>query len=168
MSRKRVEILDHHKIEKIIKRISIQILENYISEAEIVLVGIDEQGYLLAKRLHDMLASNSEKDIRLFRLKLDKQDPLSHDYEFDGELSDLEDKNIILVDDVLNSGKTLAYALRFLMRVNTKQIFSTVLIDRFHRRYPVRADFVGMTLSTTLQEHISVDFSEKKNSAFVE
>jgi len=168
MTKKKVEILDHSKIEKIIERIANQILENYFNENEIVIVGIDKQGYLLAQRFIEHLSRLCDKKIRLFKLKLDKDNPLSKEYEFDGELSDIENKNIVLVDDVLNSGKTLAYALRFLMRVNVKQIFSTVLIDRIHRRYPVRADFVGMTLSTTLQDHISVKLGNKKNTAFVE
>ena len=165
---KKVQILDHLRITKIIERVANQILEHSYNREEIVIVGIDKQGYLLAQRLFEKLQAICKSELSLFRLKLDKNDPIQKDYEFDGEMSDLENKNIVLVDDVLNSGRTLAYALRFLMRVNVSQIYSMVLIDRFHRRYPVRADFVGMTLSTGIDEHISVEFSESKSEAFVQ
>lgn len=165
---KKVQILDHIRIRKIIDRVANQILEHFYNKNEIVIVGIDKQGYLLAQKLHEKLQLICKSELRLFRLKLDKNDPIQKDYEFDGEMDDLENKNIVLVDDVLNSGRTLAYALRFLMRVNVNQIYSMVLIDRFHRRYPVRADFVGMTLSTGLEEHISVNFSNSNSEAFVQ
>ena len=168
MAKRKVQILDHIRISKIIERVANQILEHFYNEKEIVIVGIDKQGFLLAQKLIDKLSSICKSDLKLFKLKLDKDDPIQKDYEFDGEMSDLENKNIVLVDDVLNSGRTLAYALRFLMRVHVNQIYSMVLIDRYHRRYPVRADFVGMTLSTDLDEHISVRFSEENSEAFVQ
>ena len=168
MPKKKVQILDHAKISKIVDRISHQIIENFYGKKEIVIVGIDKQGYRLAERINAKLQAISSSEINLFKLKLDKKAPLKTEYEFDGAMSDIEDKNIVLVDDVLNSGRTLAYALRFLMRVNVEQIYSIVLIDRYHRRYPVRADFVGMTLSTGIEEHISVRFEENMDEAFVE
>ncbi|MEM7162288.1 MAG: phosphoribosyltransferase family protein [Bacteroidota bacterium] len=167
MSAKGVQILDAEKIDKIIKRIAHQILENFFGEKEIIMVGIDRQGFLFAERIQTEIHQLSDLNVRLFKLRFDKLNPLEEEYDFSGKMSDLEKANIVLVDDVLNSGKTLAYALRFIMEVNVKQIFSTVLIDRFHRRYPVRADFVGLTLSTTLQEHIAVELEGNQDAAFV-
>ena len=163
-----VEILDHKRIQRIIDRIANQIYENYYNQDEIVLVGIYDQGFKLAERLFDKLNSITKQNVLLFGLKFDKTNPSSNSFEFSGKASDLEGKHIVLVDDVLNSGKTMAHALQFLLRANIGHLHLTVLIDRFHRKYPVRADFVGMTLSTTIQEHISVELNGKKDKAYID
>jgi pyrimidine operon attenuation protein/uracil phosphoribosyltransferase len=87
---------------------------------------------------------------------------------FNGNLKDLKGKQVVLVDDVLNSGRTLMYASRYLLDAEVKQLSIATLIDRFHRRFPMRANFVGLTLSTNLKEHVTVDFTSKKESVHLE
>lgn len=168
MAKDRVEILDHKRIQRIIDRIANQIYENYYNQDEIVMVGIHDQGFKLAERLVDKLKSIAKQNVSIYQLKFDKNDPSAAEFHFSGDPSDLEGKHIVLVDDVLNSGKTIAHALQFLLHSNIGQLFSTVLIDRFHRKYPVRADFVGMTLSTTIQEHITVELNGKSDTAYID
>jgi pyrimidine operon attenuation protein/uracil phosphoribosyltransferase len=97
----------------------------------------------------------------LFELKIDKHNTVENEVTISGSREEMVGKSIVLVDDVLNSGKTLIYSMKAILQTDTKKIRTVLLVDRDHRRYPILTDFVGMTLSTTLQEHISVEFGKK-------
>ena len=99
---------------------------------------------------------------------MDKKNPLQSGVSTSIDEKDYKNQSVVLVDDVLNSGKTMAHALQFLLAANIGHLHLTVLIDRFHRKYPVRADFVGMTLSTTIQEHITVKLNGKTDKAYID
>jgi pyrimidine operon attenuation protein / uracil phosphoribosyltransferase len=155
-------LLTPKQIQQRIDRIAYQIYEDNADEKSVVIVGIHENGYLLAQRILSALNKTCNLETRLICLKINKHDHISDDVSINCELNELSGQSIILVDDVLNSGKTLIYAMSELLRTDTKKIRTVLLVDRDHRRYPVLGDFVGMTLSTTFQEHVTVELGENE------
>ncbi len=154
-------VLDHDLVQRKVTRIVHQLYEEYHTEASIVLVGVAPRGHILAKRIQNGLAEASELRTELVELKMDKDTPLEKPVKLSVAPSELRDRVVVLVDDVLMSGRTLMHAASFLVQVPLKKLTTVVLVDRRHRAYPIRADIVGLTLSTTLQEHISVEFGKK-------
>jgi pyrimidine operon attenuation protein/uracil phosphoribosyltransferase len=157
----RTVILNHKQIDQKITRIAHQIFENNFQEKSVSVMGIHGEGYVLAEKLVKTLNQIADFEIQLFGIHMDKKAPLKSGLNSEIESKDLKNKVVILVDDVLNSGKTLIYATKFLLDYNVKSIQTVCLGDRKHRKFPVRADYVGLTLSTTLQEHISVEFGKE-------
>lgn len=162
----RTLVLDHDRVQRKLQRIAHQLHEENVEEKGIVVVGIAPRGMQLAKRLSEQLGTMSELRIELLELKLDKDDPLTGPVMLSADLKDLKDRVVVLVDDVLMSGRTLMHAAAHLVQVPLKKLTTVVLVDRRHRTYPIRADIVGLTLSTTLQEHISVELG-KKDAVFL-
>jgi len=161
MSKEQSLILDHTKIEQKISRMAYQIYEDHYDQKEIIIAGIQENGFLLAKMFRDKLSEIASFEIKLEALKIDKKNPLQSDLEINLTEKELKNKCIVLVDDVLNSGKTMIYGLQVFLKSPVKKLSTAVLINRSHNRFPVKADYIGMSLSTTLKEHIEVDFSKK-------
>ena len=161
------EILSHVQIEQKINRLAHQLLENCFEEKEIFIGGIQGNGYILAERLSNVIASNSNLKTHLFEIKLNKSEPWSQDITLTLDKEKMENGYIVLVDDVLNSGKTMQYALVEILQFPTKAIKTLTLVDRKHRRFPIKANFVGMSLSTTLKQHVEVDIKSEKNKAYL-
>ena len=130
-----------------------------------LLVGIEGNGFKVANHLCEKLKKISPLKITLGKITLDKDKPWEGEPKTDFEEKAFVNKTIILVDDVLNSGKTLMYAVKLFLDKPVKKINTVILVDRSHTRFPVKADFVGLRLSTTLQEHIEADFSKKGKEA---
>jgi pyrimidine operon attenuation protein/uracil phosphoribosyltransferase len=149
-------ILSHLQVDQKITRLAHQIIENCHNEQEIFLGGICGNGILLAEKLKTIIESESELTTVVFEINLDKIDPLAHAISLSIHEEKLENAFVILIDDVINSGVTMQYALMKILQKPTKAIKTVVLIDRMHRRYPIKADFVGMSLSTTLRERVEV------------
>lgn len=162
----RTLVLDHDRVQRKLQRIAHQLHEENFEEKGIVVVGIAPRGMQLAKRLSDQLGTMSGLRIELLELKLDKDDPLTGPVTLSADLKDLKDRVVVLVDDVLMSGRTLMHAAAHLVGVPLKKLTTVVLVDRRHRTYPIRADIVGLTLSTTVQEHITVELG-KKDAVFL-
>lgn len=163
-------ILNSKKINQIISRITYQLYENFLHEDEVVVLGIKENGYKLAEKVvqeMNQLKKASSK-ITLGYVSINKQKPLSTAIDFSLKTEELADRTIVLVDDVLNSGKTMMHILADLVKFDARLIRTVVLVDRKHRNFPVRADFVGLTLSTTVEEHIEVVFEDNKLTAYLE
>ena len=155
-------ILNNDDIQKKIARISYQIIENYYDEKEVILVGLSKRGFLFAEFIFKKLKEiNSKIDFKLLELNVNKNNPNQSNISIKPTI-DLKNKKVILIDDVLNSGRTLMHAAAYLLNQNISKMNTIVLVDRRHRLYPIKADWVGLTLSTTLQEHIRVNF-EKDN-----
>lgn len=154
-------VLDHDHIQRKLTRIIHQLHEEYHTEGGIVLVGIAPRGLTLAARLKNGLARSTSLEVELVELRLDKDAPLEGPVKLSVEASTLRDRVVVLVDDVLMSGRTLMHAASFLVQVPLRRLTTVVLVDRRHRTYPIRADIVGLTLSTTVQEHISVELGKK-------
>ena len=152
-------ILSKEVVEKKLQRMAYEILENNIDEKEIILAGIRESGSVVAKVIQQMLGEISSIKTELITITLDKKEPTD---VFLSRSIDLNGKVIILVDDVSNSGKTLLYALKPFIEFHPKKIQTLVLVERTHTSFPVRPDYVGLSIATTLQEHIFVEVKENE------
>lgn len=161
----KVKILDSVQINQKLNRLAYEVYENNFSEKEILIVGIEGNGYKIAERLFIILQSISKTKLQLGNIKIDKDKPWNGEPKIDFKESAFINKTVVLVDDVLNSGKTLMYAVKLFLDKPVKKINTVVLVDRSHSRFPVKADYVGLSLSTTLQEHIEADFSKKNKEA---
>lgn len=161
MAQERTLVLNNLQIRQKITRIAHEIYENNFQEEELYLVGIEKRGSVLSERLANILSEISPLTIHHHTLKLNKEQPLSEPIESTVSLEELNGKTVILVDDVLNTGKALIYAAKYLLRALPSSMHTAVLVDRKHRSFPVRSDYVGLTLATTLQEHISVEFGQE-------
>ena len=160
-------IIGHEKVKQKTERIAYEIVENNFEE-ELIIVGIAKRGHLFAKMLFDKVSAISQQKVSLASIEPNKDDVFDESaIKFSGQLEDLDGKTVIVVDDVLNSGLTLMYAVRHLLKAKIKKMNTAVLVDRRHRSYPIRADFAGMTLSTTLQEHIAVDFENDEVNVYL-
>ncbi len=156
MSAVQTIVLNATQVNQKIDRLAFQIHENTYNEKEIIIAGIAGNGFKLAELLAERLANFSEVKVTLVPVNVNKEDPLAINASVELEKADAEDKVVILVDDVLNSGKTLIYGIRHFLQVRLKALRTVALIDRDHKRFPVKADYVGLVLSTTLQEHVRV------------
>lgn len=161
----KVKILDTTQIKQKINRLAFEVYENNFEEKELLIVGIDGNGYKVANHLSEKLKSISPIKIKLGKIKVNKDQPWKGEPQTDFTEKDFANKTIVLVDDVLNSGKTLMYAVKLFLDKPVRKINTVILVDRSHTRFPVKADYVGLTLSTTLQEHIEADFSKKNKEA---
>lgn len=160
-------ILNNEQIRHKTKRIAYQIYESNINENEVVLAGIKENGFIFAKRIKDELTKISPIKVRLCEVVINKRkprDPISTSLP----AADYKNKSLVLVDDVLNSGTTLIYAAKLFLEVPLKRFKTVVLVNRNHKKYPIKADFKGISLSTSMQEHIYVEFEGKNAQAFLE
>lgn len=155
MPNNQVLILDKQQIAQKINRIAYQILEDNLDEKEIILAGIWDRGYKLAVRLKSVLETIAAFKVTLVRVDIEKQSSKLV-AKTDLPESDWKNKVIILVDDVLNSGKTLAYGLGVFLNTPHKKIRTVVLVDRSHKIFPIATDFVGLQLATILKEHVDV------------
>lgn len=149
-------VLNETQINQKIDRLAFEIYENHYNEKELIVGGIAGMGYKLAELLCERLAKFSDIKVTLVSVQVDKENLLSGDPAVDLVKADVEDKVVILVDDVLNSGKTLIYGVKYFLEVRLKALRTVALIDRDHKRFPVKADYVGLHLSTTLKEHVNV------------
>ena len=148
-------ILSSSNVQQIVKRMSFQIHEHNMDE-EIVLVGVGKGGEILAEKIMKNLQKIADKEVVGYTLHLNKSNPLIDEIEMNGDIKELEDKVVILCDDVLNSGKTLAYSLSKLLSHSLKKVETAVLVLRSHSKFPIYATYTGYELSTTINEHIEV------------
>lgn len=154
-------ILNSKQIQQKINRIAYEIYENNYDEKEIIVAGIANNGFLLAKRIVAVLETISPIKTKLIEIVLNKKNPLSAEIKIALSEKEMHNKVIILVDDVLDSGRTLIFGAKPFLSSPVKRLTTAVLVDRGHNRYPIKADFVGLSLSTTLQEHITVEINKK-------
>lgn len=152
-------ILDAAQIQQKTKRIAYQILEDHLNEEELILVGIQKSGYAFAEVLAKELMNISSLKIQLGSLGINKKNPLAP-VESSLQLSAVEQKSVVIVDDVLNSGATLIYAVKYFLDIPLKQLKTAVLVDRSHKKFPVKADYKGVSLSTSLHEMVQVEFGK--------
>ena len=145
----RSKILDIYEIDQKLKRLAWQVYEKNSAEKEIIVVGISERGLILAKQLVGHIQEISNIKTKISHLDLDKDNPYNKEVSLDLEEKEYENKVVILVDDVLNSGKTLMYAAKHFLTTRLTSLSIMVLVDRNHNRYPIKADYIGLSLATT-------------------
>ena len=160
-------ILTAEQIESKLERMAYQILEANSEYNEIVLAGISQNGYAVAKRISDYFKKISSKNVLLCEVMVDKKDPL---HPVTTSLSEKEyaDKSVTVIDDVLYSGTTLIYAVRHFLSVPLQQCNTAVLVDRNHKKYPIKADFKGVSLSTSMNENVSLTVTKNGFTAVLE
>ncbi len=165
MSDQRNIILNEEQVLQKIKRMAYQICEHNLNEKSIILVGIYQQGYHLASLLAKELEEVAPFQVILAKLELDKEKPLSGAIVLDIPENELDNKAIVLIDDVLNTGKTMAYSLKPFLNRRLKKLETAVLINRSHKLFPISANYQGIELATTIREHIEVVLDKNKKFA---
>lgn len=161
-----IPILNHNDIQHKIRRIAYQIYETNLNEKQIILAGIQGNGYIFAEKLKVVLSEISPIEVILCKVTMNKKNPLEG-ITTSIKSDDYQNKVVVLVDDVLNSGLTLIYGVKHFLEVPLKKLTTAVLVNRNHKNYPIKADFKGISLSTSLQEHVSVDFSKGNYIAYL-
>lgn len=156
-------ILTNQQIEHTTKRIAYQIYETFVEEEEIVIAGITDNGYVFAEKIAHALSTISTIKISLCEVHTDKQNP-KLPITTSLKREEYSNKGLVLVDDVLSSGTTLIYAVKHFLDVPLKKFKTVVLVDRNHKKFPIKADFKGISLSTSLLEHVDVVFDSNGNS----
>ena len=160
------KILDYHLVKKKIRRISLQIIESNSIDDEIIIAGIENNGYIIAKKICNEIKKISDKKIQLCGIKIDKKNPRK---EITVSLVEEQYKNksVVIVDDVLNSGSTLMYAVKYFLDTKLKKLKTAVLVDRNHKKYPIKADYKGLSLSTSIQNHVEVSINDNEINRFL-
>jgi len=149
-------LLNNTQIRQKTKRLAIEILEQNYGEKEIILAGINTTGTRFAQRLQTALEGLCKSKIRLTTIHLNPAAPLSDEIKIDMPIKKLQNKLVLVIDDVANTGRTLYYAMKPILEVLPKKVEVVVLVDRKHKSFPVKTDYVGMSLATTMQENIRV------------
>ena len=161
-------LLNPEQTAQRINRLAYQIYEDNVEEKEIYLAGILNNGWLLAEKLAVVLEQIAAFKVRLIKISVEKHGAVPKHIPLSVNSGELGGKSLVLVDDVLNSGRTMVYALKPCLDSDIKKIRTVVLVNRNHTRYPVKTDFAGLSLATTLQNHVIVEFREGKVYARLE
>ena len=148
-------ILNNEKIKKILIRIAYQIVEINLNESEIFFVGVQKNGFEIAKLINSELEKISNLRTNVVPISIDKKKPNKKIFN-NADLQLLSNKTVILVDDVLNTGKTLIHGVKFLLNSNLTKLITVVLIDRNHKIFPIKVDIKGTSISTTIDQRIDV------------
>ena len=147
-------ILSKEIAAKKLRRMALEVVENNYDEQQLVLIGIKDNGLVIANKIAAYIKEIFKGTVGVIELSLDKKHPatieLSSKIDFNG-------KTVLLIDDVANSGKTALYALKPLLEQYPKKIQTLALVSRTHKAFPIAVDYVGLSLSTTLEEHIYVE-----------
>jgi len=160
MTLKTNTILTHDEIKHKIRRIAYQIYESNVEESELIIAGIAPNGYVFAKRLQRILEEISTIKITLCEVSMNKKTP-QKTVKTTLSPSAYSHKSLVLADDVLNSGTSLIYGVNHFLEVPLKRFKTAVLVNRNHKKYPIKADFKGISLSTSSHEHVTVTFGKE-------
>ncbi len=157
--KKRVLVLDKEHISYKLRRMAYEIWEHNCDEQDIILIGIEHGGKILADNLSAILKKISPLKVKTISLTINKKKPLNNAFGFSENLTG---RSVVLVDDVVNSGKTIMYSLNTILSYDLKKLMVAVLVDRKHKNFPIASDIVGHTIATTVQEHIEVETEGKE------
>ena len=155
------KVLDANQIGQKVRRMASEIYENNFKEKAIVLAGIDGQGYEFAKLLGKQLGDISPIKVRIIKVSLDKAAPQQSEVSIDCDVKELLKKVIVLVDDVLNTGRTLAYGMKPFLDIEVTKIEVAVLVNRSHTMFPILPTYTGHAFTTTLNDHVEVVLGKK-------
>lgn len=167
MSDKKSLILSAAQIQQKLVRMANELFEQHYKKERFVLVGIEKRGFLLAQQIGAELQQLTGGKVDVYPITLDKKNPEKGNPSVSLSKNEIIGKTLFLVDDVLNSGKTLMYAAMHLMHLEPSMLQTIVLVNRRHRLFPIRADIVGLSLATTMKEHISVELAGKEKGVYL-
>jgi pyrimidine operon attenuation protein/uracil phosphoribosyltransferase len=159
------ELLNAEAIEQKLTRMAYEIAERHYNEKNIVFVGIENNGAAVSKRLFELVKDIVTIPCELSSIQISKENPIGS-VQLSNAIS-LKNKCVVLIDDVFNSGQTLMHAASFLVTKEIHRLTTAVLVERKHRRFPIKADFVGLKLSTTLKEHVTVSIDGTNSSVTI-
>ncbi|HLP54248.1 MAG TPA: phosphoribosyltransferase family protein [Fluviicola sp.] len=160
-------VLNQQQIDQKIKRLAHEIIENTYGETSLFIGGIVGNGELFADQIAAIIRQHTKLELTVFTVDLHKDFPLDHPISCSIDPAVLTGKTVILVDDVINSGTTMQYGLMKILEQPVRSVKTVALVDRLHRRYPIKCDFVGMTLTTTLKDRVEVMPSNGSLEAFL-
>ena len=164
-----MKVLSNKQIEQKVDRLAYEILEDNFNEPMVVFLGINKNGLRFAKYLKETYDGISVGKSTIGGITFNAAKPLEGEILIDVDLKSLNNKSIVIVDDVANSGRTIFYGAKPLMEYLPKKVQVAVLVDRKHKQFPIEVDYVGLSLATTLKENIRVDLSRKASkSVFLE
>ena len=163
----RTQILSAKQIQQKLNRMAWELYEANYKESNIVIAGIIGNGYVIAERLKTIIEEISSINVILAEIKINKKEPFKIPIELNLSEDDYTGKAVILVDDVVNSGKTMIYGVKHFLNVPVKKINTTALVNRKHLRFPIRTDYAGLVLSTSIKEHVAVEFGAHEG-AYIE
>ena len=166
MALKKNKIKSALDIHSSIRRMAYQLYEANIDETKLVLVGIEKKGAYLSKLIGLELCKISTIKLIYVILKLNKKKP-QNTIECSLPISQIENHSIVVIDDVLNTGSTLIYAVNYFLRISVKQIKTVVMVNRNHKKYPIKADFKGLSLSTSLNDLVTVVFEGDESGIYL-
>lgn len=159
------ELLNAEEIEQKLIRMAYEIAERHYNEKNIVFIGIENNGAAVSKRLYELVSQIVSIPCEITSIQLAKENPIGS-VQLTSSIA-LKNKCVVLIDDVFNSGQTLMHAAAFLVSKEIHRLTTAVLVERKHRRFPIKADFVGLKLSTTLKEHVTVSMDGKNSSVTI-
>lgn len=154
-------ILEDASIRRKITRMAYEIIEDHLDSKQLLIAGIDGQGYALAKLISKELKKICAIEIEILKVSIDKRTPEKSEVVLDKEIKSLKNKPVLLVDDVLNTGKIITYAMKPFLDLGAGKLGVAVLVNRSHLLFPVRPDYTGLELTTTLTDHIEVVIGAK-------
>lgn len=161
MADKRNKIMDANDIHKTVKRIAFQIYETHFEDSQLILAGIAQNGVVLARKIQEELENISDIKVVFIEIKVDKKNPINP-IVLSEKLELCKNNSVVVVDDVLNTGSTLIYAVTHFLSIKLKKLQTAVLVNRNHKNFPIKGDFKGISLSTSIKEHIDVVFGENE------
>jgi len=162
---KNMIILDHSTIKRKIKRLAYQVLEQNYEAQRIFLLGVNSKGMKFAELINEELEKLSDKELILGNIQLSPADPVNNPIKCTIDSQTFANEHVIIFDDVGNTGRTLFYACRPLFDAIPKKLETGVLVDRKHKNFPIQVDYVGLSLATTISNHITVNFEDLQMSA---
>lgn len=161
------KILNHRQIQHRIDRMAYEVYEAHYDEEEVILAGIPRKGYALAEKMYQALQGIGHIEFKIAKLAYDKRDPIASNPELDLPLSTMENKSVILVDDVINTGRTLFYATKAFQQSALYQLKVLVLVNRDHTAFPFQPDYTGLSLATTLKDRITVTLKDEEAAVYL-
>ena len=156
-----MEILNHRQIQQKVKRLAIEIMERNTEENELIVAGINRNGMRFATLIVNELREMATAPIRLTNIQINAANPISEPISVGLPPEEMSGKFILVVDDVANTGRTLFYACKPLLDILPKKLETAVLVDRTHKSFPIKVDYFGLSLATTLRENIDVRLPEE-------
>ena len=160
-------VLAHQQIQQKINRLAHEIIENTYGIPVLYIGGIVGNGEAIAREISRIVDQNSEQTVHFFTIGLDKDHPLEHPITCSVDTNQFSGQTVVLVDDVINSGTTMQYGVMKILEKPVRSVKTVALVDRMHRRYPIKCDFVGVTLTTTLGNRVEVMPSNGEMEAFL-
>jgi len=163
-----MKILDSLQISRKIERMAFEIIEANFELKKLFLLGINNNGYNFAEMLKPQLTKISDADIILSRLTLNPKNPVGDEIKVEMDKQVMNGENVIVIDDVANTGRTLFYAMKIFMDILPAKVETAVLVDRMHKSFPISINFVGMTFATTIQDNIVVNLQKGREAVYLE